>query len=995
MGRTTNIGRLHLESLIYFQFRNSELSLANVNTLNSTQEEQIERLLSKLRDSQEMEQKIEESYRLELQSQSRIADLYKENAEESKKKVEELESAVENLQGLLNMATERYGELETQFSRSAKSYQEEVASRDSKINALEAELRQANELLKDLHEKGLTEEMIESLSPAAAAVSNLLRGTYSLTEIYSKLTAAQEELLLVQAENARLNETLNNVLSDITARGPLLKAQKEDYARSLETIDALTNQLELAMEAESKVREECSNIRKNTSALERENSRLKVQVNDNCNQIKVLMQEIETLRGTYVFESDETPGELEHTSGLIDSSSLITSRLVTFRNIDELQSQNAYLLSLVRELSEEREKMRDSVDAQTRDDIKAAYEEVQRELEDLKAMRLRQESVMANVRDQQTLTSPSKTALGNSCDRDSASASANDDKFSQLDTAYKELKQDFEIYCREKATNETIASEQMEKLREDVSRLRTENAKLSSQIDYNNERAKIYATNLETYKKVIASLEEKNKQLSLTVAKHEQSSQLIRNELVTNQEKLARAEISLSTLTTERNSLRDSKARIKSELDLYKREERTCKSLEINLSELKNSLEMSLTSTKIKYEEELKALKDENILLRRKTEAEGEQLKTNFNLWEKVTQELEIKAKNAAEAHDKAKDELIRAESTIRSQRSEIEKLIGQVQVLTGHADGSVTLNTLQSLQAEREQQTREVNVKIGALEREAVGYKQQIHLLKSSLEEYKNLAKSLEEQVGQSNSEMVDDKLRFKDDMIRDLQCKLDATEKELSQVKSEKESCMAEFEGKLQTMSIELNRLGREISVENSKFTGAVEENEKLKADLEHQLQVTTELKAKYDNEITFHSQVVKDRNQLRSELDSLRSSFAAIEREKIMLEEELKELKEGSEGRLKSLSDEIQQLSSTVVELDNLNTSLQDQLIALTTQIEGRRVDASTTNAELDTSFTTATYLSNVEDEDKKRSTEHWVQVITALISYTNFYPENNAH
>ena len=90
------------------------------------------------------------------------------------------------------------------------------------------------------------------------------------------------------------------------------------------------------------------------------------------------------------------------------------------------------------------------------------------------------------------------------------------------------LKEEYDTYRKEKGENDKITNEQLEKLRDDVVRMRTENAKLASTVEYNNERAKIYAANLETYKKNIAVLDEKNKQYQVTILKHEQSIETLK-----------------------------------------------------------------------------------------------------------------------------------------------------------------------------------------------------------------------------------------------------------------------------------------------------------------------------------------------------------------------------------------------------------------------------------------------------------------------------------
>jgi nucleoprotein TPR len=74
-------------------------------------------------------------------------------------------------------------------------------------------------------------------------------------------------------------------------------------------------------------------------------------------------------------------------SGTMTANQVISDRLVTFKDIQELQEKNAQLLRLVRELSEERETGDSS--KQTTDKIK----ELTKEIEELREGRRRQQTM--------------------------------------------------------------------------------------------------------------------------------------------------------------------------------------------------------------------------------------------------------------------------------------------------------------------------------------------------------------------------------------------------------------------------------------------------------------------------------------------------------------------------------------------------------------------------------------------------------------------------
>ena len=61
-------------------------------------------------------------------------------------------------------------------------HKEEIKRRNEAIKGLKKELDTANDLIKTMKNKGLTEDDVERLSPSAAAASKLLKGGITLTQ---------------------------------------------------------------------------------------------------------------------------------------------------------------------------------------------------------------------------------------------------------------------------------------------------------------------------------------------------------------------------------------------------------------------------------------------------------------------------------------------------------------------------------------------------------------------------------------------------------------------------------------------------------------------------------------------------------------------------------------------------------------------------------------------------------------------------------------------
>ncbi|CAG7834925.1 unnamed protein product [Allacma fusca] len=994
------------------ELRIAEVSLEGVKKSNEEQEKHIEQLMEKLKDAQDVEIKVEENYRQELKAQKKIAELYKESSEEASKKVEELEDAITNLQSLLKQAADRYGELEERYREAVKKLAEETSESEKKIEELNQELTDANELLTNIKKQGMTDEMIQSLSPAAAAASAMLKNSHSLTEIYSRYQGVYSELLQAKEDNEKLNSYVNQILKEITDRAPTLRRQKEDYDRCLKTIDALQDQLDLSLREISDCKLENAHLKKSNGAIDRENSRLKSQLRDLALQIKSLVKEVETSRGNYSFnEPDEVSvvPDVNTSPSQMSSSRVITDRLVTFRNIDELQQQNQHLLAVVRELSEAQEKAEKELDENQLKEMKEALEAAKTEISDLKALKNRHESMIESLSQQRdtfsALLKQQRSPVGeNSKSFDFTTSQEKilglEKIVAESNTLMQKLKEEYDTYRKEKNENDKIANEQLERLRDDLMRLRTDNAKLASQVEYNNERSKVYTANLDTYKKNIAVLEEKSKQYQLTILKHEQSIEAFKAELATTQQNLARTEVGLSSANQERNILRDAKARIQAERDLFQREHSTQQMLHINLEEIKNGLEMCNSAARIKIENELDSLQKENAALRRKNDIDNDRFKDTILAWDKMAKDLQAKNDTQEAEINAVKNELNSCQGIIRTQRKEIEELLNKVSVLTGtsvsngqSANTSVAsspgkLNeSVQGDDGSIEKKVKDLTLTLTDSQTEVKSLKQQLELARSSLEQYKTLAQAMEDQLNSANatsknfSEDLAERLACKDDIIRNIQGRLDAAEKEYIQLKEERENEKNENENKIKFMTEEINRMRRELQTANSKLQSLVEENCTIKADMERHVQVSKDMQEKYERELALHAQDVKTGGEIKSELDELKGKADEATRLWKNSEETLKATRTGWEEREKVMTSELENMQKNLQEVESLNSSLQDQLIALTTQINSlRQVEATSQGANLNSSLDTS--LNTSFSENDVKTSEQWLQLVRYL-------------
>ncbi|XP_046654064.1 nucleoprotein TPR-like isoform X3 [Daphnia pulicaria] len=110
---------------------------------------------------------------------------------------------------------------------------------------------------------------------------------------------------------------------------------------------------------------------------------------------------------------------------------------------------------------------------------------------------------------------------------------------------------------KEKKEKEAALDSQIQALQGQLAELRAQNVRLSTHNEYADSKEKPLQGNLESCKKQLNALEDKNKIYACTIAKHEQSIAVLRDEAMNAQQLLASAEIKVSMLQEEKQLLQD------------------------------------------------------------------------------------------------------------------------------------------------------------------------------------------------------------------------------------------------------------------------------------------------------------------------------------------------------------------------------------------------------------------------------------------------------
>uniref|UniRef100_A0A3B4WVR4 Nucleoprotein TPR n=1 Tax=Seriola lalandi dorsalis TaxID=1841481 RepID=A0A3B4WVR4_SERLL len=752
--------------------------VASLKTSNDNLQKQNEDMISKLKETKEQQATMEEKFRNELNANIKLSNLYKGAAADSEAKSEELSRAVEELHKLLKDAGEANKGLEEKVQEMNGATDKTVAELKERIQGLEKELDNANELLSSPvgTTSVLTEEQMTTMSPTAAAVSKIKPGM-KLTELYTAYVESQEQLQLERLENKRVNKYLDDIVQEVEAKAPLLKRQRDEHERMQKSVASLSAKLEQAVKEVHRLQRESDEANKRSSVLERDNQRCELQLADMAQQVRVLLIELEEARGNHVVHEEEVSS-----ADVSSTSEVISQHLVTFRSVEELQKQNQRLLVALRELS----------DAQEKEEFEAtgnkySLEKAQAELESLKEQRSQQVKMTESIvrqRDMYRVLLAQATGVN-------FPQQGNTDKTNQavqFHYCLHSLQEVFSTYKKERVESDKVLMEQNEKLQEQLSDLRSQNAKISTQLEFASKRYEMLQDNVEGYRKEIASLREKEQKMTASTQKHEQTVHTLNEDLRAAKEKLTMAEGCAESLRKERNMLKLVESRLTQEKETVQSQQQSQKLLLTNLQSIQATLERSETDTRQRLNSQLEKQEREISQLQKKLENEVEQRHLLSRNQEIQLMEAKRQLEIQVALHQKTKELLNAAELELNTHRLH---------------QGSSEARHILSLQGS-DQDREDLLGRLRLAETQAEELAESLRAATSTMEQYRAMAQSLEEsldkekQVTEQARASIEAHMKETEEQHRRLEEKLLEAEKEKQGLEEQRKSALASLEDK-----------------------------------------------------------------------------------------------------------------------------------------------------------------------------------------------------
>ncbi|KAJ2608444.1 Filament-forming protein, partial [Coemansia sp. RSA 1365] len=562
-----------------------------------------EKLEAERRAKEELAER-EEQFRHEMAAQRRLCDEWERTTTAAKQHVRSVEASLHELE-----ARQRESDTSTQeavrlMEQRVSEAEEARVSAQKRVEQLEDELRSANRLLS---ESAQTQTQLLSPTASAAARVQGAQGNLSITQLYADKLALEDRLRSADAEIGGLRQGMEQILAEIEERGPILAAERDEHQRLLHDADQIAQDLASMRQNHAAQTESLKAATREGELLRRQLAAEQQQTRDLERQVARLLRSVEETRmgGRAMPETpqdvstnplaspmarrqrvhaQETGEQAEQ--WLSDVDRVISQKLVTFADVNELVAQNRRLLRTTRELAAQAAAHDDD------DEVKAALEQAEGMLDRLSAeletakMRL---GVVERERDMlKTLTrrsdktkdaavdegedsdgvvpppvSESGFGRGNA-DTISAEASSAQPTAGNSE-AMAQLQADYDTYKIEARKTRIQLEQETSRLQDEASQLRVRAARAEAQTEFDADRMHMFTRDLEARQKEVDHLRLATTRLHNQTESYERQLEATTQEMTSERVELSRLRRQTALLEAQQETMRQNEQRWRSE----------------------------------------------------------------------------------------------------------------------------------------------------------------------------------------------------------------------------------------------------------------------------------------------------------------------------------------------------------------------------------------------------------------------------------------------
>lgn len=604
-------------------------------------------LVSRLKQLQEGRHQLEHRYRGQIAAQDEIIEIKDKSYQDEKKRNDALVQGIREMQDLLKTAKEANAELEATLQEKCDAYEDVIRSRDSTIRKLEKQLTEAHVQLNKNSKEHLDRDL-EVYFPAASSAHRMLREDRPMPSP-AEVSSLMEELEAEKNQNEMLRNQIQKMVTEAEEKAPLIHGKIFEHKNAVEMLTAMQIEVsKLCAEKESYDQERQTLIQLNKQN-QRELKRYAQENEDLSRQVRHLLMSVHEARGHRLSSQVD---QITSSGESSPANLVISTHMVTFKSVEELQAQNRKLLSALRELSESQEEMeKDTNDSEVQNELRHELKQVLEEVENLRRERkVQAEKLDALVKQRDALTAMTAAFAPlesfNSIQKVSTSAqhASNEQEIIFFRERLEKVQSDYDTYRNETETRLKDATSQVLKANEDLHKIKIEETSLLMKLETAQRSLENAKEMIEEFKTELDSVKEKNIKLSKDQKKVVTDLRKTKDELDSKKNDLRKLETTIKTISGERDHLRVREQQLVSQVELLQREMKSKESLGETAKTLQTFLtKMDVEDSRVKMSSALiSKLDQENAYLKATIEKQSKDTSTKQERVSKLTEELRM-----------------------------------------------------------------------------------------------------------------------------------------------------------------------------------------------------------------------------------------------------------------------------------------------------------------------------------------------------------------
>ncbi|KAJ5898812.1 hypothetical protein N7495_003556 [Penicillium taxi] len=931
-----------------------------------------------------------ESFRIELDSSNRLAELQGSSAETAKQRVQECQLELQKAKDHAAEVISRLRvEIETENS-DKQAAERRVAELEVAVGQLESERGRHRSMspARSLNGLGPSTPMRPG-TPGSTSTPRAIRTKNGLTftQMYTEYERMRDILAAEQRTSQELRTALDEMMQELESSKPEIDELRADHARLEEAIVDMSGILEAAGKERDSAIKESRKWQGQVEGLTREGVILRQQLRDLSTQVKVLVLEVAITKKGEDYDREELEkiarNEIEDSAAeLSETGRFITRNLTAFKDLHELQEQNITLRRMIRELSDKLEgdetRAKDAVRQQEAEELKDLRIRVQTYRDEIANLLAQSKSYVKERDTFRSMLTHRRQTIGEasifsqSVPLGAVPAGAPDGQ-SNNNTDYAELlrklQAHFDSYREETSTDHTALRQQVNELSRKNSELQSEISRSSSQLAAATQRAELLQNNFSMLKSENGDLHKRFTTLFENANRQELRTQQAAEDLVEAKGLVESLQRETANLKAEKDLWKSIEKRLVEDLENLRNERNRLDSLNANLQTLQNEREHTEAENRRRLQSSVESLESELQSTKRKLSNEVEDSKKATMRREYEHQQSQKRIDDLVASLGSVREELVAIKTTRDHLQSRVDELAVElksaeerIQVLQSRPAVSAAWTDIPTVAQSSEDSSgltreQELAIEVSELKRDLDLAKGELAHAKERVEEYQAISQSTEERM-ESESEthaqyrdetdlLIEEKNKTINDLesrVEEISAELAATNTEVSKLRDEQGEATRHVEEQKAILQSEITRL----KDENERYITTAQFHQD---DLKAQAEIAQHAQQNYESELVKHAEAAKNVQTVRTEAHQLKLEVTELRAQSENYKKDLAQKEESWVEQRARYEGELTELHKRREEVIHQNTVLHSQLENITSQISSLQRDRAANYHEND--------------------------------------------